>query len=61
MVTGWQKLEKDWYYFKKSGAMVRDQWVGDYYLKKNGKMAVDEWIGDKYVDSTGKYVPDKVK
>lgn len=41
MVTGWQKIDKAWYFFNASGAMVKgwlkrdDRW---YYLARDGKM-----------------------
>ena len=54
MLTGWQDFENERYYFKNSGAMVKNTWVNNYYLGSNGKMAKDKWIGDYYVDKDGK-------
>ena len=38
MVTGWQTIGKDRYYFDASGIMVKNQWVDDCYLDAYGKM-----------------------
>ncbi len=54
MLTGWQDFENERYYFKNSGAMVKNTWVNNYYLGSNGKMVKDKWIGDYYVDKDGK-------
>lgn len=57
MATGWALIDGDYYYFTSSGAVVKNQWVGNYYLKADGKMAKNEWIGIYYVDPNGAWVP----
>ena len=60
MVTGWQYIEDNWFFFKDSGAMKKNEWEDVYYLKDTGAMAVKEWVQDHkyYVDSNGKWVKD---
>lgn len=38
MVTGWNYIDKKWYYFNDSGVMAKDKWIGDYYVDKYGVM-----------------------
>lgn len=38
MVTGWNCIDKKWYYFNDSGVMAKDKWIGDYYVDKYGVM-----------------------
>jgi len=57
----WLKIDGSWYYFKSSGYMASNEWVGNYYLKSSGAMAVNEWIGEYYVDNNGAWVPGKTK
>ena len=49
MVTGWEKFDGIWYYFKDSGAMTTSEWVKGadgkwYYLKDSGEMAKSETL-----------------
>ena len=53
MLTGWQVINGNWYYFNGSGAMVKNAWVGNYYLQNDGTMATNTWIGNYYVGSDG--------
>lgn len=55
MVTGWSEIDKEWYYFNTSGAMIKDKWVGNYYLGKDGKMLKNTTTPDGFkVDENGK-------
>ena len=36
--TGWNYIDKKWYYFNNSGVMAKDKWIGDYYVDKYGVM-----------------------
>lgn len=58
MVTGWDKIGSNWYYFKPgSGYMVTNQWVGDYYLGSDGVMLVNTTTPDgTKVDENGKRI-----
>lgn len=38
MVTGWNYIDKKWYYFNDSGVMAKDKWIGNYYVDKYGVM-----------------------
>lgn len=38
MVTGWNCIDKKWYYFNDSGIMAKDIWIGNYYVDKYGVM-----------------------
>ena len=38
MVTGWNCIDKKWYYFNDSGVMAKDIWIGNYYVDKYGVM-----------------------
>lgn len=46
-VTGWQKIEKQQYYFASDGHMVKDRWVPLeekwYYFGNNGVMMKKQW------------------
>ena len=52
MVTGWQRIDEKWYYFRSWGGMQYDAVFGVkkdgitdyYYADKNGVMASDEWL-----------------
>ncbi len=61
LVTGWQKIDGDWYYFDKSGRM-RDQgmtWVDDkgYALDyRSGKMLSGQWFLDTWLDDEGELI-----
>ena len=57
----WLKIDGEWYYFKASGYMACNEWVGNYYLKSSGAMAKNEWIGEYYVGSDGAWVQNKKK
>ena len=57
----WLKINHEWYYFKSSGYMACNEWVGNYYIQSDGTMATDMWIGDYYVGSDGAWVPGKKK
>ena len=57
MLTGWQQLENEYYYFNQSGKMIKNAWQGNYYLQENGVMAKDCWIGSRYVNSNGLWTP----
>ena len=47
-----------WAYCTGSGAIAKNQWIGDYYLGSDGMMATDTWTPDGYyVDENGKWVP----
>ena len=47
----WLKINHEWYYFKSSGYMACNEWVGNYYIQSDGTMATDMWIGDYYVSN----------
>ena len=36
MVTGWQEIDGEWYYFNASGSMEKNTWIGNYYLGPYG-------------------------
>ena len=42
MITGWYKEDSDWYYYKDSGAMAKNEWLQIngkwYYFDADGKM-----------------------
>ena len=57
MLTGWNQIDDDWYYFNQKGYMLRNQWMGDYYFGPRGAMATNQWIGDYYVGADGKWIP----
>ena len=38
MVTGWNCIDKKWYYFNDLGIMAKDKWIGNYYVDKYGVM-----------------------
>ena len=38
MVTGWNCIDKKWYYFNDLGIMAKDIWIGNYYVDKYGVM-----------------------
>ena len=46
IVTGWQMIEGEWYYFDNEGLMISSQWVsnGDnwFYMNYDGKMVADK-------------------
>lgn len=50
MVTGWDFIDGNWYYFNDNkdcqpiGSMMFNHWVGNYYLKEDGKMANGETL-----------------
>ncbi len=61
MVTGWQYLAGTWYFFKESGAMVKNDWRQDQgkwiYLGENGRMVTNAVIdGIYYVGADGIWV-----
>ena len=37
MVTGWQKIDGEWYYFGAGGAKAANTWIGNYYVDADGK------------------------
>ena len=53
----WLKIDGSWYYFKDSGYMAANEWVGNYYLTGSGAMATNTWIGEYYVGSDGAWIP----
>ena len=57
----WLKIDGSWYYFKSSGYMACNEWIGNYYLTGSGAMATNTWIGEYYVDGSGAWVPGKKK
>ena len=58
----WVELvDGHWVYCLSSGALAKNQWVGDYYFGDNCVMLTDTWVGDYYVDGSGKWVPGKQK
>ena len=67
MVTGWDFIGADWYYFNDDkncqpiGSMMRNHWIDKYYLKDNGKMAKSETltIGGKTYSFDGRGVLNK--
>ncbi|MCF0106876.1 MAG: hypothetical protein HUJ53_08950, partial [Holdemanella sp.] len=59
MVTGWQLVDDNWYYFEASGAMATSKWIGNYYVEEDGIMATSKWIGSYYVDESGLWVSGK--
>ena len=58
VVTGWQVINGNWYYFNGSGAMLKSQWIGNYYVGKDGIMATSSWVDNNqyYVNENGVYV-----
>lgn len=65
MVTGWQYINGDWFYFNTNsdgykGAMKRACWtyIGGkwYYFHYDGTMAHNAYIDGYYVDSSGAWV-----
>lgn len=46
MKTGWQNISGNWYYFKSSGEMARDENVGGYILGKDGVMLENVFVKD---------------
>ena len=61
MVTGWQLIDDNWYYFETDyGAMVTGWQVidgKDYYFYDDGAMAHDTVIDGYYVNEDGAWVP----
>ena len=53
----WLKIDGSWYYFKDSGYMAANEWVGNYYLTGSGAMATNTWIGQYYVGADGAWIP----
>ncbi len=53
----WLKIDGNWYYFKDSGYMAANEWIGNYYLTNTGAMATNTWIGEYYVGSDGAWIP----
>ena len=53
----WLKIDGAWYYFKDSGYMAANEWIGNYYLTNTGAMATNTWIGQYYVGSDGAWIP----
>ena len=56
MVTGWQEIDGEWYYFNASGSMEKNTWIGNYYLGPYGQMLKNQWIGNYYVGSNGCWI-----
>ncbi len=50
-----QFVDGSWAYCTGSGAVAKNQWVGDYYVGEDGYMKTDTWIGDYYVGSDGRW------
>ena len=59
MLSGWQVINGNWYYFKTSGILLKNQWIGNYYVGSDGKMLVNQWVDDYYVDNNGRWAQDK--
>ena len=55
----WLHLTGDrWCYATGSGALAKNQWIGDYYFDDEGIMMTSTWTPDGYyVDADGKYNP----
>lgn len=53
----WLKIDGAWYYFKDSGYMAANEWIGNYYLTNTGAMATNTWIGQYYMGSDGAWIP----
>ena len=58
MVTGWQTILSNQYFFKDSGAMAHAEWVGekgDEWVDYHGMRVHDWWVdsGQYYVDNEG--------
>ena len=55
----WLHINGDrWVYATDSGALAKNQWVGDYYFDDEGIMMTSTWTPDGYyVDADGKYDP----
>ena len=43
----WLKIDGSWYYFKSSGYMACNEWIGDYYVGSDGA-----WVSGKKKDSS---------
>lgn len=56
MQSGWQVIDKNWYYLGNSndGSMKTSQWIDGYYVGTDGKMVTRQWIDGYYLDATGK-------
>ena len=52
-------INGNWYYFKTSGILLKNQWIGNYYVGSDGKMLVNQWVDDYYVDNNGRWAQDK--
>lgn len=52
MQTGWKKYGENWYCFKESGAMIKNEWMQDggswFYLGSDGAMVRNAWIDNTY-------------
>ena len=53
MLTDWQIINGNWYFFNTSGVMLKNRWINNYYVGSDGKMLVNQWIDDFYVDNNG--------
>lgn len=43
----WLKIDGEWYYFKSSGYMASNEWIGEYYVGSDGA-----WVKNKKKTST---------
>lgn len=52
----WVQLEDGFYYFDKSGAMLKNKWLSNltYYVDGNGCRVSGKWVGSRYIGKNGK-------
>ena len=58
ILTGWQKVDDNWYYYDKTGVKQVSKWIKSgtkwYYVDANGVMQTSKWInGNYYVKADG--------
>ncbi len=58
ILTGWQKVDDNWYYYDKTGVKQVSKWLKSgtkwYYVDENGVMQTSKWInGNYYVKADG--------
>ena len=58
ILTGWQKVDDNWYYYDKTGVKQVSKWLKSgtkwYYVDENGVMQTSKWInGNFYVKADG--------
>jgi glucan-binding YG repeat protein len=54
--TGWNYIDKNWYYFDTRGRMVKNTWVDTSYLGSDGKMVTSTVVDGIQIDKNGNRV-----